>query len=84
VMIFFGVLGYFFRKFGYEAAPLIMAFILGPMMENSLRQSLLMSQGDFSIFFTRIISVVCLGLSLLLLFSSLFLRKPRQIISKLS
>ncbi len=83
MMILFGVIGYLFRKYGYEAAPLIMAFILGPMLENSLRQSLLMSMGDFSIFFKRTISVTCLLVSLVLLLSPLFLRKPRQIIAKM-
>jgi len=83
VMVLFGILGYIFRKYGYEPAPLIMAFILGPTLENSLRQSLLMSQGDFSILFTHVIAVVCLAISLLLLLSNLFLRKPRRIIARI-
>ena len=41
------------KKFEYEGAPLVLAFVLGPLMENNLRKSLIMSQGDFSIFFTR-------------------------------
>jgi putative tricarboxylic transport membrane protein len=84
VMILFGIVGYFFRKFGYEAAPLIMAFILGPMLEYSLRQSLLISQGSFFIFIERIISGVCLGIALLVLLLPLFLRKTRQVIAKMS
>jgi putative tricarboxylic transport membrane protein len=83
VMILFGILGYIFRKYGYEPAPLIMAYILGPMLENSLRQSLLMSQGDFSILFTRIVADVCLIISLLLILSNFFLKKPRQIIARM-
>ncbi len=80
IMVFFGLVGYFFRKFQYEPAPLIMAFILGPMLEKSLRQSFLMSQGDFSIFFTRSISAGCLILSLLISLSAIFFSKYRRII----
>ena len=49
-LIAFGVLGYALRKLKIEAGPLPLAFILGPMIEGSLRQSLLMSGGSFSIF----------------------------------
>jgi len=70
VMIFFGIIGYLFRKFGYEGAPLILAFVLGPMLELNLRQSLLISKGSLLIFFTRPISAVTLTLSILLLFTS--------------
>jgi putative tricarboxylic transport membrane protein len=80
IMVFFGLIGYFFRKFRYEPAPLIMAFILGPMLEKSLRQSFLMSHGDFSIFFTRAISAGCLILSLLISLSAIFFSKYRRII----
>ena len=82
VMLIFGIIGYLFRKFEYEPAPLVMAFILGPMLENSLRQSLLISGGSLLIFFTRPISASCLIIALLLLLSSIFLRKQRQIIKK--
>ena len=44
VMVFFGVVGYLLKKFNYEAAPLILGFVLGPMFEVNLRRSLLMSQ----------------------------------------
>jgi putative tricarboxylic transport membrane protein len=67
IMILFGVIGYFMRKFDYEAAPLIMAMILIPMMENNLRQSLLLSHGSFTIFFTRPISLVLILFALCLL-----------------
>jgi TctA family transporter len=52
----FGVLGYLFHKFGCEGAPLLLGFVLGPMMEENFRRSLLLSQGDFSVFVTRPIS----------------------------
>lgn len=72
LMIFFGIFGYFFRKFEFEAAPLILAVVLGPMMEKALRQSLTMSRGDFSIFFSRPISAVLFGAAILLLIIPLF------------
>lgn len=72
VMIFFGVAGYFFRKFGYEGAPLILAFVLGPLFEVNLRRSLLISEGSFAIFFTRPIALGAILLSAALVLWSLF------------
>lgn len=60
VMVFFGVAGYLLKKFDYETAPLILGFVLGPMFEVNLRRSLLMSQGSFSIFVCRPISLIAL------------------------
>ncbi len=71
VMLFFGVVGWVMRKFGYEGAPLILAFVLGPMLENALRQSLLISGGSFLIFVTRPISAIALVVVFLLLLSNL-------------
>jgi putative tricarboxylic transport membrane protein len=71
IMIIFGIIGYFMKKFDYEGAPLILALVLSPMMENSLRQSLLVSQGDFSIFITRPISAILLLMTLILVLSPL-------------
>jgi putative tricarboxylic transport membrane protein len=62
VMLGFGVFGYLAEKFGYGLAPLVLAFVLGPLMEMSLRQSLIISQGDFAIFVERPISGVLLAL----------------------
>jgi putative tricarboxylic transport membrane protein len=70
IMIIFGVMGYLFRKFEYEGAPLILAFVLGPLLDLNLRQALLISEGSFIAFFTRPISAVTLGLAILLLASS--------------
>lgn len=67
LMNIFGLIGYFFRKFRYEAAPLVLALVLGPIMENSLRQSLLMSGGSPFIFLNRPISSVILITAFLLL-----------------
>jgi putative tricarboxylic transport membrane protein len=58
--IFFGVAGYFLRKFHFEMTPLIMAFVLGPMLEEAFRQSLIISRGSFAIFVQRPISLTFL------------------------
>ena len=63
------------KKFNYEAAPLVLALVLGPMMETALRRSLLISDAGFAIFVTRPISATFLGVGLLILFSPLFLKK---------
>ena len=52
-MLIFGVIGYVFKKLDYPLAPLVLALVLGDMAENSLRQSLIMSQGSLAIFFSR-------------------------------
>ncbi len=83
LMLGFGVLGYLMRKFKYEAAPLILAYVLSPMMEMSLRQSLILSKGDFSIFILRPISAGCLVIAVMLLISPLIpLLKKRRLIPK--
>jgi putative tricarboxylic transport membrane protein len=80
IMVIFGVIGYLFKKFEYEGAPLVLALVLGPMMEVALRRSLLMENGDPTIFFRRPISVSVLSISIFLLISPLipWLRKKRS------
>ncbi|MGA2957102.1 MAG: tripartite tricarboxylate transporter permease [Thermodesulfobacteriota bacterium] len=80
MMVIFGVLGYFLRKFKYPLAPAILALVLGPMLEKALRQSLLMSVGSGWIFVTRPISLVTLLISFALLASSLlpWMRKRQE------
>jgi putative tricarboxylic transport membrane protein len=80
VMIAFGVLGYLMRKLGYEPAPLVLAFVLGPMMESNLRKALIISDGSFGIFVERPISLTCLILAAVLLGSALLpmLRARRE------
>ena len=63
----FGVIGYVFIKIGAEPAPLILGFILGPMMEENLRRALLLSRGDWSVFVTRGLSASLLAVAALLL-----------------
>ena len=58
VMFAFGVIGYLMRKLDFPAAPAVLGLVLGPLVERSLRQSLTISHGDLSIFFTRPISAV--------------------------
>jgi len=83
VMLVFGVLGYFFRKFNYEPAPLVLAFVLGPLLEQNLRRSLILSDGSLQIFLSRPLSVGALFVSLFLLLSaalpSLQMRRRRVI-----
>ena len=80
VMLFFGVLGYLLRKYGYDLAPLVLAFVLGRQLEQAFRQSLILSDGSFTVFFTRPISAVALALAIFLLASALvpILRKKRE------
>jgi putative tricarboxylic transport membrane protein len=80
VMIVFGVLGYLMRKLGYEPAPLVLAFVLGPLMENNLRKALILSDGSFWIFLERPISLTCLAIALALLASAILpaLRARRE------
>jgi putative tricarboxylic transport membrane protein len=84
IMVLFGIVGYFMRKFDYEAAPLVLAYVIGPLLENNLRKSLILSQGDFSIFFLRPISAACLLVALFLLVSPImpWMGKKRQAIAK--
>jgi len=63
----FGFIGYLFLKLGCEPAPLLLGFILGPMMEENLRRALLLSRGDWSVFVTRPLSGGLLAAALLLL-----------------
>ncbi|MBI2772591.1 MAG: tripartite tricarboxylate transporter permease [Burkholderiales bacterium] len=63
----FGFIGYAFVKLGCEPAPLLLGFILGPMMEENLRRALLLSRGDWSVFVTRPLSAGLLAAAVLLL-----------------
>ena len=84
IMVLFGIVGFLMKKFNYEGAPLILAFVLSPLMENALRQSLIMSHGSFAIFFTRPIALVFLIVALFLLISPLipgFKKRSKEEIS---
>jgi putative tricarboxylic transport membrane protein len=64
---FFGLLGYLLASFDCEPAPLLLGFILGPMMEENFRRAMLMSRGDATIFFREPISLSLLIMTVLLL-----------------
>ena len=57
LMLVFGVVGYLLKKFQYDGAPLILAAVLGPMLEEAFRQSLMLSKGNFRIFISRPLSL---------------------------
>jgi putative tricarboxylic transport membrane protein len=84
IMLVFGAVGYLMRKTGFEPAPMLFAMVIGPIMETSLRQSLLHSRGSFGIFFTRPISAVLIISGLILLLSPLIpvFKKNRETIIK--
>ena len=58
----FGLIGYLFMRIGLEAAPLMLGFILGPMLEEYFRRALMISRGDFTAFLTRPISGTLLAM----------------------
>jgi putative tricarboxylic transport membrane protein len=81
LLIVFTVFGYVLIKLGCEPAPLVLGFILGPLMETNLRRSLQVSKGDPMIFFDRPISLVLLILAALVIAMVIFpqFRKTREI-----
>ncbi len=62
LVVFFGAIGYLMKKFGFEPGPLVLAFVLGSLLESNLRRSLLVLEGDPMGFFTRPISATLLVL----------------------
>jgi putative tricarboxylic transport membrane protein len=70
MMIGFGLVGYILRKLDFPIAPAVLALILGPFMEKSLRTSLEISGGDFGIFFTRPISLTLIIIAALVIATS--------------
>ena len=62
---FFGIVGYLLIRFGCEPAPLLLGFVLGPLLEEHLRRAMIISRGDPMIFVERPISATLLGLALL-------------------
>ncbi len=77
LLVIFGLLGYALRKLDIPAAPLVLAFVLAPIAENAVRQSLLLSDGSLGIYLERPISAVFLGLAALLLLSLTFGRSRK-------
>jgi len=71
LVVFFGLVGYFMRTLGFPAAPVLLGFMLGPLIEEELRRALVVSRGDFAIFIEHRISAVFLLLSLAMIVWSL-------------
>jgi putative tricarboxylic transport membrane protein len=77
IMLIMGILGYALRKFEFDPAPLVLGLVISPILEQSLRQSLIMSNGNYLIFFSRPISagLMMVSCSLLALSAYVFLVK---------
>ncbi len=75
LMNIFGLVGYLMKRYQFQGAPMIMALVLGSLFENSLRRSLMMSDGSPLIFFSRPLSAVFLMIALVLLIYPLFTRE---------
>jgi putative tricarboxylic transport membrane protein len=67
IMLIMGLVGYALRKFAFDPAPLVLGLVIAPIFEMSLRQSLIMSNGSWTIFVQRPIAAVLLGFCVLLL-----------------
>jgi len=78
LMLVFGVVGYLLRKLDYPMAPMVLAIVLGPLAESSLRQSLLLSRGSLTVFFERPISGPIMGIALLLFLLPVFKALKRR------
>jgi putative tricarboxylic transport membrane protein len=79
LLVVFGLLGYVMRKLDIPPAPLVLAFVLGPIAENSIRQSLLLSDNSPVIYLQRPISAVLIGVAVLLLLLMTFGRRFRKV-----
>ena len=79
LLIVFGLLGYVMRKLDIPAAPLVLAFVLGPIAENSIRQSLLLSDNSPMIYLQRPISAALIGLAVVILVALTFGSKSRKV-----
>ena len=79
VVIALGVAGYLFAALGFPPAPLLLGFVLGPMVEENFRRALLLARGDFSVFFTRPLSGAFMAITIvMMLYVALRrLRRPR-------
>jgi putative tricarboxylic transport membrane protein len=65
IMFVFGLMGYFMKKYGFPVVPMLLAIILGPNLEQHLRMSLIISQGDYAIFLKHPISLVFILVAIL-------------------
>ncbi|HEV8054346.1 MAG TPA: tripartite tricarboxylate transporter permease [Candidatus Limnocylindrales bacterium] len=79
---FFGLLGYFLIKLGCEPAPLLLGFVLGPLLEQHLRRALIISRGDPMVFLTRPISLALLVVAALAIVIAVLpsIRRKREVV----
>ena len=82
IVIVFGVMGYLMRKLKYDPAPLVLAFVLGPLMENALRQSMMLFRGDALKVFERPIATTFLGIAVFIVISPFITKLFKIKISK--
>jgi putative tricarboxylic transport membrane protein len=72
-----GLVGFFMKLHGYSPAALVLALVLGPLAEQSLRQTMTISQGSFGIFLDRPMSLAILGITVAMLITGIALRRTR-------
>jgi putative tricarboxylic transport membrane protein len=77
-MLLFGVVGYLLRKLDYPVAPAVLAIVLGPLAENSFRQSMLASQGDMSVFVQRPLSGLFVAIAVVLFIYPIVMNAVRR------
>ena len=78
IMLFFGVIGFFMRRYGFSVVPVIIGLILGELVEGTLRQSLVIFDGNWFMFFTRPIALTFFVFSLIALLFPLIKRKKNE------
>ena len=78
LMFLFGVVGYLLRKLNYPVAPAVLAIVLGPLAERSLRQTLIGSHGDVTVFIDRPISAVCIAIAIALISYPIIQKRMRR------
>jgi len=83
-MLIFGVIGYLMKKFDYEPMPLVLAYVLGRMAEESIRQTLLLSRGSAAIFLDRPIAAAFLGAAVAVVLLPIVVPRFQAAIGKLA
>jgi putative tricarboxylic transport membrane protein len=79
IMLFFGVVGFFMRRYGFSVVPVIIGLILGELVEGTLRQSLVIFDGNWLMFLTRPIALTFFTLAIIALLFPLFKKKTKII-----
>src|SRR3546814_860160 len=82
--LLFGAFGYMLRCYNFSPAPLLIGFVLSPMLEENFRRAMIMGRGEVSYFFSNAISGTALALVLALLFAMLFRRPIRRLVATMA